>query len=204
MRKRVGAGGVLALVLVMVCAVALALPIENEALKIWQEGETVFFQMDVSGMEDFPEELQLNPKHMQGNILVHKFGVTFYDGNALYDATAMHYTEPDGETKMGTLTDIEQSLMSTGIKGGFLTGLDFVASENLLTWSVTLPVKDRDGNEVSIDWDNITNVGRAAMWFDYSQGYGVQVGEIEAYEVKDDGTLESLGEDFLSRIVFPK
>lgn len=203
MRKCVG--GILAVALVMVCAVAWALPIEGEALRIWQEGETVFFQMDISGIEGFPEELELNHKSEQDSVLVHDFGVSFYDGKDLYNAQAAHFKSPKGEAKTGTLEDIQHSLGVLSESGGkYVAGLDFEVDKDAMTWSMALPVKDRDGNEVNIDWENISMVGRVALWNDYSRGYAVQGGEIEAYEVKEDGTLESLGEKYLNWIVYPR
>ncbi len=62
-------------------------------------------------------------------------------------------------------------------------------------------IKDRDGNEVSIDFANISHIGYNVAWEDYPEEKAIQHREVETFEVSDDGGLKSMGNRRITEIV---
>ncbi len=154
-------------------------------------------------MEGFPQKFVLNHSSVKDNARAHGFEVQVYDGKSLYSASTIHFKYPGSAEKTGTLKDMQSTLWrsTNGSNMQYVQQLGLDYDRDHITWSVKLPIKDRDGNEVSIDFANISHIGYNVAWEDYPEEKAIQHREVETFEVSDDGGLKSMGNRRITEIV---
>jgi len=194
----------LILSLVAASAVSFALPITVDRIRIWQEGDEVFFALQVPNL---PDEIEINKKATRDKATENSFSIYFYDDENLYYCVAQNNKQPDSEPETVPISSLSQLLflVEDARSSSLVDWISCQLEEEEIVWIVELPVIDRygfvagEGNEVDIHFDAITHVG--FQIFSVVDGFGQA--ERRNYEINPDGTLTDLGDDHMTQIIYP-
>lgn len=163
---------------------ALAATVDHAPIVIESDGETATFTLSV---ENLPETFDLNMASTKEGELEYSYNIAFFDGERAYKVGISEMKSGNNPQRTVPLPMMWSGLytISGGISNYALECIPAVDGD-VITWTLTLPVVDRDGNDCPMDLDNITAYAYTI--------YNIALDQNERgyFQIQEDGSMEEI------------
>ena len=159
--------------------------IDQSPVKIESSPKSATFTLVV---EDLPKTFLYSQKSTRDNSREYNYSISFYDGTNLFDIGSRYFKGNAIAEFEGGLESMQHNLWLADLVDGsssMVTNCDAKIKNNAIVWTLSKPIVDRDGKEITIDFDNIV------LWgYEYSSPGSDAV--YAFYQVQEDGSTEEL------------
>lgn len=167
-------------------APALAATIDHAPMSIESDGETATFTLTA---EDLPEMLKIGMASTKQGEMEYDYTISFFDGEHAYIIGLREMKFDNSPERNTPLPWAWNALYVIGAGSVSSYAMDCAPTVdgNVITWSLTLPVVDRDGNECPMNFDSICAYGYSIFNIALDQN------EQGYFQVQEDGSVEEIG-----------